>query len=336
MEMKNNSLSSRIERKYNDYFKNSNTKFDINRGKIKLILPKIIKNYFLQMNFYSKINNENEFTNKQHKSIVNSNSTIKSNGRFLDIKISNSKEKNNFGKSLNSSKSDNNSDSFKNVSSLENIKTNKANLTNISIIKINPQLSSIQKISVGQQTEPYNFNNIENTHLKTVDNKRVKKFFINSKNKTNTLFSKNGNGQQKLSNFDPEIFSFQKLFKKPITEFCYKKFNGYKGVDRQFNTNCLIYMNNIVNLNKYKNYNIFDYKKDYKNFILSIQQKNISKYLEEIKDRQEKYFPDKHKENCHYKNIIKLKNRHKGKLKYITDSSRFNRHNDFVILKNNN
>lgn len=343
--MKNNFLSPKIERNYDEYFKNLNPRSNNNKGKIKTIFPKINKKNYLHMKLDSNIKNENDFTNQENISIITSSPKITSNGKFLKRVQSRSKEKYNKEKSLNSSKSDYNNDTIKNYISLENTKTNQTNFKNSTIIKINSQFSLTHKISQSQQTESFIYNRNDNAHLKTVDNMRIKKFysdniFLNSpsnKKNVNEMLLKKLNRQHKISAFDPEILSFQKIIKSPNTGFCYKKFNEYKVSKKKLNNKCLIYMNNIVNKNNYKNFSILDYKNDYKKFMESIQQKNLSKYLEETKDERVKYCPNKTKENYRYNNIIvNNRNKYNNKRKHTISFSRINQCDNFITLKKNN
>ena len=331
MENKNDILSSRIERKYDDYFKNISPECNLNKGKSKIFFPKIIKNYFLYKKKESYKKFEDEIINRKNSNIEISTSRIISNGKFSDKIENNPKEQKNEEKLLNPSKSDYNSELIKNCFSLDYLKTNETNFTNNNIRKNNPQFSFIEKISEGQQTESYNcLNNNDNDHLKTVNNVKRKNFnndeinfdFAKNANKEKKILLKKINRQQILSNFDPVLLSFKKRLKNTNTEFNYKKFNEYKAFNKQVNNNnCLFSMNNMVNINNYRNFNIFDYKKDYKKFMVSIQQNNLLKYLEEIKDGREK-----HKENIH-NNIINNKNKYNGRLKHTIDFSKFNHSN---------
>ena len=173
-----------------------------------------------------------------------------------------------------------------------------------------------QKISEGQQTDSniYNYlltisNSRNNNNI--VDNLIIKKNGDDSI-KTNNKTLKNRNRVIQM-NFRDNCLLLKEKQKKENINFYYKNFNEYKLNLKKFYTTKRN-ISNKENMNNYKNYNIFDYKKDYKKFMKSINQQNSERHLDNINNVYSninlKTTKFKNKELLSYDNKIKndLKN----------------------------
>ena len=142
----------------------------------------------------------------------------------------------------------------------------------------------VLKVSEGQQTEQNNNYN----HLLTVNNSMNNCIVDNLiiKKSVNDSIKVNSKTIEKhrrpiLMNFrEYHLFSKKKKKLEDIN-FDYQKFNEYKISMKKINNN-KISLQNTERMKNYKNYDIFDYKEDYKKFIKLIKQQNSERRLNDI------------------------------------------------------
>ena len=249
----------------------------------RIVLPKI-RNAFLYKNIDTTLKVENKTENKKPNQIFDNNPILFSKKikykDYLQLKF---KKKSDEQKENSLEKLISNSNSIKTKTS------NNFSLDSENKIDKNIGKSSIfQKKSEGQQTDQ----NI-NAHFRKIDskNKNVSDNLIINKNRddSRTINSNILKNKRKaiLMNFQDYCFLVKEDKKKENINFVYKKFNEYKLNIKKLN-NTRININNIENKEKYKNYDIFDYKKDFKKFMRLISQQNSEKYLDDIKIRHSK------------------------------------------------